>query len=124
MAVVYETKNCIVCGDRIRGRSDKKFCNDYCKNSFNNQQKANGKNGKLVRNINSSLIRNRKILATLVVKETAKATKEKLVSMGFQFKYYTHSFTNRAGKIYLYCYDFGYLDIGNDWYLLVKRKEE
>ena len=56
--------------------------------------------------------------------ETAKANKEKLQRLGFQFKYLTHIYTTKTGKTYYYCYDYGYLPLENDWYLIVKRKEE
>ena len=33
----YMEKNCLECGTRIIGRADKKFCNDSCRNSYNNK---------------------------------------------------------------------------------------
>jgi hypothetical protein len=54
---------------------------------------------------------------------TAKANKERLVRMGFQFQYVTHTLTTKAGKNYHYCYDHGYLPLENDWYLIVKKGE-
>ena len=79
-----------------------------------------------VRNINNTLLKNRKILASVLpdTEETAKANKEKLQRLGFQFKYLTHTYTTKTGKTYSYCYDYGYLPLDNDWYLIVKRKEE
>jgi hypothetical protein len=72
------------------------------------------------------LLKNRKILASVLpdTEETAKANKEKLQRLGFQFKYLTHTYTTKSGKTYAYCYDYGYLPLDNDWYLIVKRKEE
>lgn len=29
-------KKCLECGEKIVGRADKKFCNDYCRNAYNN----------------------------------------------------------------------------------------
>ena len=34
-----QTRLCGVCTRPLRGRSDKKFCNDYCRNTFNNRKK-------------------------------------------------------------------------------------
>ena len=31
-------ETCLECGEKIIGRSDKKFCNDACRNSYNNKQ--------------------------------------------------------------------------------------
>ena len=53
-------KNCIACNKIIRGRSDKKFCNDYCRNAYNNQIKSPTNN--LIRNTNNRLSKNRRIL--------------------------------------------------------------
>ena len=119
-----ETKTCLTCGKPLKGRADKRFCDDYCRNSYNNQLKSASNN--LVRNINNALGKNRRILESLLAggEETAKANKEKLQRLGFQFKYFTHTYVTKAGKIYLYCYDYGYLPLENDWYLIVKRREE
>ena len=119
-------KTCLSCGKPLKGRIDKKFCDDYCRNNYNNQQKSKGSHSSYVRNINNALLKNRKILETLLpdTVKTAKANKEKLLRLGFQFKYITHVFTNKEGNTYFYCYDYGYLPLENDWYLIVKRKEE
>ena len=55
---------------------------------------------------------------------TLKTTKEKLLQKGFQFKYNTHSYTNAKGNVYLFCYDYGYLPLEKDWYLLVRNSKE
>ena len=115
---------CLACNKPVKGRTDKKFCDDYCRNNYNNQLKSDTTN--LVRNINNALGKNRRILESLLPggEETFKTTKEKLLHKGFQFKFITHSYTNKKGDVYFFCYDYGYLPIGNDWYLLVRRKEE
>jgi hypothetical protein len=119
-------KTCQACGKTLKGRADKKFCDDYCRNNYNNQLKAKGNYSALVRNINNSLLKNRKILENILpaTDEMAKASKEKLLRLGFQFKYVTHFYTTKTGKTYFYCYDYGYLPLDNDWYLVVKNKEE
>jgi hypothetical protein len=119
-----EAKKCLQCGKLLRGRSDKKFCNDYCRNNYNNQLKAHSNNH--VRNINCALGKNRRVLEELLpaAEEIGKATKEKLLNHGFSFKYITHTFTNKKGATYFYCYDYGYLPLDNDWFLIVKRKED
>lgn len=112
------------CGKPLRGRSDKKFCDDYCRNNYNNQLK--GADGKLMRNINNALRKNRNILQSVLpaTEDTAKANKEKLVAKGFSFKYFTHQYQTKKGSIYYYCYDFGYLPLDNDWFLIVRQSEK
>jgi predicted nucleic acid-binding Zn ribbon protein len=124
--IVSESKTCLACGKPIKGRIDKKFCDDYCRNVYNNQQKAMGNHSSLVRNINNALLKNRRILESLLpyTEETARANKEKLLRLGFQFKYMTHLYTTKTGKTYYYCYEYGYLPLDNDWFLIVKKREE
>ena len=123
---LVEARTCLSCGKTLKGRIDKKFCDDYCRNSYNNQQKAKGSHSSYVRNITNTLLKNRKILESILPdgEETAKANKEKLQRLGFHFKYFTHTYTTKTGKTYFYCYEYGYLPLDNDWYLIVKRKEE
>ena len=123
MTAENQTARCLACDKPVKGRTDKKFCDDYCRNNYNNQLKAS-KNS-LVRNINNALGRNRRILESFFAEEEiAKTHKDKLIEKGFQFKYMTHTYTNKKGNVYFFCYDLGYMPLENDWYLLVKRREE
>jgi hypothetical protein len=124
MLTKKELTKCLTCGAEVKGRADKKFCNDYCRNEYNNSLKSSSTN--LVRNINNALSKNRRILETFIASgsETGKTNQEKLLAKGFQFKYITHTYTNKKGDTYYFCYDLGYLPTGDDWFLVVKRKEE
>ena len=124
MTTATQPKYCVACNKTVRGRSDKKFCDDFCRNNYNNQLKASCHN--LVRNINNALAKNRRILESLISEgeEMAKTTKEKLLQNGFRFKYATHHYTNKKGSTYCFCYDYGYLPLENDGYLIVKGKED
>jgi hypothetical protein len=119
-----EAKNCLACGKPLKGRIDKKFCDDYCRNNYNNQLKT--ADSGIVRLINNTLAKNRRILQSILPgdKETIKATRDNLLLKGFSFTHITHTYTTKTGKTYFYCYDYGYLPLDNDWYLVVKRKEE
>lgn len=112
-------KKCPVCNEKIRGRSDKKFCSDYCRNSFNNTLNKDSKN--LVRNINNLLRKNYRILEQLNPNQKTKTTKSKLVEFGFDFNHFTSTYTTKAGTIYYFVYDQGYLPLENDYYALVKK---
>ena len=118
------TAQCLQCNKTIRGRTDKKFCDDSCRNTYNNQLKSGSNN--LMRNINNALGKNRRILENFFKadEEIAKTTREKLIEKGFQFKYITHTYTTQKGKVYFFCYDFGYMPLENGWYLLVKREKK
>lgn len=115
------SKNCLECGKPIKGRIDKKFCDDWCRNAYNN--KLNSDNTAYVRNVNNILRKNRRIIEELIPagEETAKAGKNKLHHMGFNFTYFTNTYTNKKGVVYYYCYEYGYSPIESDYFLLVKR---
>src|SRR5437868_6469308 len=99
-----ENRSCLQCGKALKGRSDKKFCDDYCRNNYNNQLKANSNS--YIRNINNTLGKNRRILEGFLPQsgEMSKVTKEKLLQHGFSFKYFTHTYTSKRGSTYIFCY--------------------
>ena len=61
MNKIYET--CLNCGKELKGRLDKKFCDAYCRNTYNN--KTVRENEKTIKQINSILRRNRTILKNI-----------------------------------------------------------
>ncbi|MEP7253841.1 MAG: hypothetical protein ABI683_15720, partial [Ginsengibacter sp.] len=64
MTAENNRKLCLTCGKQVKGRTDKKFCDDYCRNNYNNQLKSNSTN--LIRNVNNALGKNRRILESLI----------------------------------------------------------
>jgi hypothetical protein len=117
-----ENKNCLNCGKALKGRIDKKFCDDYCRNNHNNKLKSEVNNYK--RKINNALSKNRRILENLFLENgnSRKIKREILLRLGFQFNYLTNTHINNKGSTYVFCYDYGYLAIDRDWYLIVKAK--
>ncbi|MEQ8245252.1 hypothetical protein [Fulvivirga sp.] len=116
-----EEKQCIECGTKIFGRNDKKFCSDQCRNSYNN--KLNSDSNNYIRNVNNILRKNRRILEKLTPNGKSKANKTKLIDQGFDFNFHTNTYTTKAGATYYFCYEYGYLELDNDWYALVKRDD-
>ncbi len=115
-------KSCLACNKVLKGRVDKKFCDDYCRNTYNNLLRAETSN--YTRNIIHALQKNKRILEAFLGKEErVKTKKEQLIQEGFQFKYHTHCQTNKKGNIYNFCFEYGYLSLEHDWYLIVKRKD-
>lgn len=112
-------RNCLACGEVLRGRSDKKFCSDYCRNSYNNNINRDAKN--FIRNTNNRLRKNWRILEQLNPNEKSKTSKRMLLSLGFDFSCYTSIYTTKKGATYFFVYNQGYLPLDNDFYALVKR---
>ena len=117
-------KNCLRCGKTIRGRTDKKFCDDYCRNVHNNL--LNAPTNSFMRDINSTLRKNRTILDRLIGErqQMNRVSRELLLNEGFKFQYYTHSVTNNRGQTYCYCYDVGYFTMNDGFILIVRDKHE
>ncbi len=116
------TKNkCLECETTLMGRIDKKFCNDSCRNTYNNKNKREA--GFYERKVNSILRKNKRILVKLNPLETSKTSKEEMLFNGFNFYYFTNIYKTKQGKTYYFVYDYGYLELDNDEYALVKKKE-
>jgi len=118
------TRKCPECGEKIIGRADKKFCSDQCRNTYNNRLNSDASN--TVRNINNILRKNRRILYGLN-KQSGKTmiNKDILLSNGFNLTYHTHTYTTKKGDVYYFCYEQGYLYLGDkDLYLLVESKDQ
>lgn len=113
-------RSCPECGEKIIGRSDKKFCSDACRNSYNNALNRDSKN--IIRTINNRLRKNHRILEVLNSKDKTKVTRSTLQKHGFLFDYFTGIYTTKTGSIYYYVYDQGYLPLENDFYLLVRKE--
>lgn len=116
-----EKRNCQECGEPLKGRADQKFCNDSCRNAFNN--KKLGKNSLLMRRINRTLKKNHNILSELNPDGKSTTWKKALDKRGFCFSYYTHVYKTRAGREYFFCYDQGYSALGNNKFVLVQKQE-
>jgi hypothetical protein len=118
--LILQIKQCHYCKKEIRGRSDKKFCNDYCRNIYNNQLHATENN--LIRNINHALGKNRRILDELASTEKIiKIKKEELLYHGFRFKYHTHYYKGKTGTNLFGCYDFIYFMIEDEWCVFIRN---
>ncbi|WP_124640571.1 MULTISPECIES: hypothetical protein [Amniculibacterium] len=114
--------NCLECGELIIGRSDKKFCNDSCRNSYNN--KLNSDHTNLMRSIHNKLRNNYRILSSInFVDGKHKTTMGKLRTLGFNFEFITHIKTYKNGAEYRFLYDIGYRYLDDDWVLLVKNEQ-
>lgn len=122
MFVIMQRK-CLECKQKLFGRSDQKFCSDQCRSSYNNRIRGDANN--FVRNVNNILRKNRRILESFnPASKTVKVSREKLLTAGFNFSYYTNTYqTKKSKKVYRFCYEHGYLELENNVLALVVRKE-
>ncbi len=115
-----EERQCDSCGAIITGRSDKRFCSDYCRNTKHNELNRDISN--YMRKVNNILRRNRRILAALNPNGKCKVRGTTLMEEGFNFAYHTNVYETKKGLKYHFCYDQGYLELDEGWYALVERQ--
>jgi hypothetical protein len=103
-------RKCIACGEKIEGRIDKIYCSEYCKSAFHYRKNKN-KTKNLFQKIDEQLKINRRLLAHYNKAGKAVIRKEELLKAGFVPKYFTHYWKNQKGDVYLFCYEYGFLEV-------------
>lgn len=98
-------RTCRLCQKKLVGRADKKFCDDACRNEFNNQLNSDINN--MMRRVNNHLRKNRRILLELSEKGMRKVSRLELLALGFSFEYCTKADWPTDGSPVSYCYDAG-----------------
>lgn len=117
-------RKCPVCQAGVRGRSDKIYCSAQCKS--NNQYEQKLESETLYLKIDRQLKTNRKILKRHNRSGYTTLRKEELLEEGFDPNYFTHYWKSSKGKIYLFCYEYGFLAIEqkeSGKYLIVKWQD-
>ena len=110
---------CLDCGSPLRGRTDKKFCDDQCRSTYNNRIKAESFSS--LSPVNAILRKNYSILARLCPAGKVRLKKDELLRYGFDLNYHTHLYETQTGNTYFFCYDYGYLKLENEVFLIVKK---
>ena len=100
---------CNKCGRPLQGRIDKRFCDAYCRNSFNNQ--IMGKEEQNISEVNRMLRKNRTILKTLSPVGKSTVRKEVLEAMGYNFGVFSSMYRASKNNIYYLCYEYGFRPI-------------
>lgn len=109
---------CLDCGEKLLGRSDKKFCSDQCRNNYNNRLNRDSNN--YVRNVHGLLRRNRKVLADLYDDGHRRLHRDALMALGYNFTFFTHLVETPEGVKWIFCFEFGFRDDGGG-YLELKQ---
>ena len=113
--------SCLHCGKPLRGRIDKKFCDSGCKNEFNNRIHRQERHE--ISRIDLILKHNRRALKEcLGAFPSRRVSETELLQRGMRFEYYTHHYVNARQDRYCFCYDYGYLMLGEGRYLVVKGR--
>ena len=113
-------KCCPVCGSSVKGRSDKKFCSEKCKSIEQYEQRQ--KTEAFYLEVERQLRINRKLLKKYNRSGYTVIRKNKLLEEGFVPKFFTHYWKNQKGDVYLFVYEYGFLERkknGKEKYILV-----
>jgi len=117
-------KNCEICGNKMKGRSDKRFCSVKCKNEHHyNKRKAVADT---VGTIDNILHQNHRIMLQLFEGEKRqyfKVPKLILSKMGFDFSYHTGIYINTKKKTYHYIYDYAWMEFSNQEIMVVRGRK-
>ncbi|MBL0882661.1 MAG: hypothetical protein IBJ16_04830 [Chitinophagaceae bacterium] len=113
-------KTCLTCNHIIRGRTDKKFCDDYCRSAYNN--KHTSKKLSYIRSITNKIIKNRSILEKWANKKRNPISLYDLLSDGLSLSYATEYINQPVGNPYVFCYEYGYQLLPGNNCRILKRK--
>lgn len=105
---------CQFCKKIVKGRADKKFCDDQCRSSYHYQ--SNWADRNVMNRINQILKKNRKILQEIHQCGKTNCKKQELLSAGLNFNFYTHS----TDKKHHFCYEYGYQYIDHSRIEIIK----
>ena len=81
-------------------------------------------NDAYMRKINKILRQNRRILADLTPDEKNYVSRIRLEDRGFNFSYFTHTRPARQEGFYTFCYEYGYIEIKQDLFLVFEREDK
>ena len=119
------TNICLACKKKMTGRSDKKFCDLYCKSSFH-YKKSLEEAPRFYNKVDNQLKLNRRILKNFnkAGKATLRATL--ILDLGFNPNFFTHYWKNTKGDVYLFIYEYGFLkrkEHNVEKYVLIKWQQ-
>jgi len=114
---------CLQCGKPIVGRIDKKFCDAWCRNTYNNKIKR--ENERYILLVNHFIRKNRGILKLLCPIGKAVVRRDVFEAMGYNFRYFTNVWRSK-GAVYYMCYEYGFSPIkeGNKQKALIIQKQD
>ena len=115
---VTDVKTCIFCGSVLLGRSDKKYCDDICRN--NHHYAMRKEDLSVVKNVNGLLMHNRDVLRLVYKNKSTCISKDQLEEYDFNFELFTNVYKTKKNEEYKVVYDYAYKFI-NDEELIVIR---
>ena|SRR5665213_3499620 len=131
--LVITQRTCKDCGTPIgAGRDDRQYCDSACKTNYNNRRRRQIQDAEqlsvpdYITRIQDILLANRKIMEGLCSEDKAGRIRMRdLIGRGFNTKYLTsEAEPTESGKIYRFCFEYGYHLEESGFALIVCRKRE
>lgn len=123
--LVVPAKFCKVCGTKLEGRRDKKYCNQSCKNQYHYEMRSLHHNE--ISAEMGFLLRNRTILHEILDQQASmkkKVSRDLLHFMGFRFECHTGTHVNHQGKMYRYVFDYSWMPFSDKEVLILRRNSK
>ncbi|MDB4922038.1 hypothetical protein [Mucilaginibacter sp.] len=129
-------KTCLECGEPLgAGRGDRKFCNDVCRTAYNNRRRKEPAPDDetsyfdrvempAIKKVYGVLLDNWSILYNIGQHDGTLLTLRDLLGHGFNLKYFTSELKGDDGKLYKFCFDFGYHITADEQVHIIYRREE
>ncbi len=118
MFPVTGKNTCLFCGATLYGRSDKKYCDDLCRN--NHHRKNDEGTLMIVKKVNGMLSRNREILKSLSKSNRTLVGKCELQNRGFDFELVTSVHKTKRNEEYRIVYDYAYKFVDENEVILIR----
>lgn len=117
MNPIGKQKLCLFCGKEIVGRSDKKYCDDICRNNYN--YRYNEYNA-VIKKINKSLLYNRNVLKSLTKRGKTIVKRQMLEARDFDFELMTGIYETSKKHVYILLYDYAYRSVSDEDVLILR----
>ena len=122
-----QVRHCLHCKkiiDPLKGRADRRYCDERCKNAYHNARSSD-ENGELER-VDKILRKNHRILKKLfLLKDHDGISRERLLKEGFDFGYHTHHvLTKIKANEFVFCFGYGYREVRPEHYKVIKAFDQ
>lgn len=114
------------CENKVQGRADRKFCSVYCKTDHHYRKNKESKKTYFKKEIDDIIRLNRQLLQDYNRAGKSTVRKEELLKQGFNPRFITHWWKNKAGDTYLFCYEQGFKEVKDNnrqKYLLIQWQD-
>lgn len=115
-------KTCMYCNNEIIGRTDKKYCDQFCKSAFH-YRKSQIELPSFFSKVDKQLRLNRKLLKQFNKGGKSTVRTGELIKLGFDPNFFTHYWKTSKADVYLFVYEYGFLhrtENSVDKFVLVK----